>query len=150
MKNVTSTNEPVNPCCDESDGKRLVMFASRPYPRFFPRLQKKSCEGRPGYEARPGIHGLWTRVYTGCREASMSLIQPYTSTMCKSFTALKVQPVEETAYLNQDWGPLQSSGVPFVNYAAQGMSLLETSSCSFIPILFLHATENRGLGMRLV
>ena len=38
MKNVTSTNEPVNPCCDESDGKRHVMFASRPYPRFIPWL----------------------------------------------------------------------------------------------------------------
>ena len=45
MKNITSTSEPVNPCSDESDGKRHVMFASRPYPHFFPRLRKKLLLG---------------------------------------------------------------------------------------------------------
>ena len=51
MKNVTSTNEPVNPCCDERDGKRHVMFASRPgLTHAFFHGCKKSCEGRPGYE----------------------------------------------------------------------------------------------------
>ena len=51
MKHVTSANEPVNPCSDESEGTHHVTFTSRPQPRFLPRLRKRSCEGRPGYEA---------------------------------------------------------------------------------------------------
>ena len=42
MKNVTSTNEPMNLCSDESDGRHRVMFASGPYPRLFPRQRKKA------------------------------------------------------------------------------------------------------------
>ena len=49
MKSVTSMNKPVNLCSDKNDGRCHMMY--RPYQRFFPRLQK-SCEGRPGYEAR--------------------------------------------------------------------------------------------------
>ena len=41
MKYVTSTYEPVNPWSDAGSGRHHVTFASRPYPRFFPRLRKK-------------------------------------------------------------------------------------------------------------
>ena len=64
MKNVTSTNEPMNICSNESDGKRHVMFASRPAsPTLFSTAAIKAVR-----------EGLGTRLATCfCRMPIMQL-----------------------------------------------------------------------------
>ena len=52
-----STNEPVNPCSDDGNGKHHMMFAFWPYPAYF-HVCKICCEGRPGFKATHSMRNL--------------------------------------------------------------------------------------------
>ena len=52
MKNVMGTHESVNPCSGKSDGRRHVMFASRPSPHFFPIAAKEAVREGLGTRLR--------------------------------------------------------------------------------------------------
>ena len=72
-----STNEPVNPCSDDGNGKHHMMFAFWPYPAYF-HVCKICCEGRPGFKASHSMRNLLYIVALpmtkGCCQLSRCLL----------------------------------------------------------------------------
>ena len=75
-----------------------------------------------------GIYGLWTRVHIGAYAVAPRRPQSVTPTawICRALYTSDTQLATLYEQLHQP--SLQSCQVPVVNYAARGMSLLETSS----------------------